>query len=139
MFEEPEEPCNKSYFSELISSIADVKFSHSGRYMLTRDYLSIKVWDLHMENKPIETYHVHEYLRSKLSVLYENDCIFDKYECCWSGDDRLVTYSINMNTFCFILKKYICCLVFIAVFLHCCSFQLNINWIIQQFLPHLQP
>lgn len=88
VFEEPEDPCNRSFFSELISSIADVKFSHNGRYMLTRDYLSMKVWDLHMENKPIETYHVHEYLRSKLSVLYENDCIFDKYECCWSGDDR---------------------------------------------------
>ena len=31
---------------------------------------------------------VHEYLRSKLCSLYENDCIFDKFECCWSGDDR---------------------------------------------------
>lgn len=96
MFEEPEDPSNRSFFSELISSIADVKFSHNGRYMLTRDYLSVKVWDLHMESKPVESYQVHEYLRSKLCALYENDCIFDKYECCWSGDDSsILTGSYN--------------------------------------------
>lgn len=49
-----------------------------------------------METKPIETYQVHEYLRSKLCSLYENDCIFDKFECSWSGDDRhIMTGSYN--------------------------------------------
>ena len=43
-----------------------------------------------MDSKPIETYQVHEYLRSKLCSLYENDCIFDKFECAWSGNDRSV-------------------------------------------------
>lgn len=38
--------------------MSDVKFSHSGRYMLTRDYLTVKVWDLNMEARPIETYQV---------------------------------------------------------------------------------
>ena len=90
MFEEPEDPTNRSFFSEIISSISDVKFSHNGRYLITRDYLSVKVWDLHMDTKPIETYQVHEYLRSKLCALYENDCIFDKFECAWSGKDRSV-------------------------------------------------
>lgn len=31
---------------------------------------------------------VHEYLRSKLCSLYENDCIFDKFECVWNSSDR---------------------------------------------------
>lgn len=31
---------------------------------------------------------VHDYLRSKLCSLYENDCIFDKFECVWNGSDR---------------------------------------------------
>uniref|UniRef100_A0A8C1PK75 Serine/threonine-protein phosphatase 2A 55 kDa regulatory subunit B n=1 Tax=Cyprinus carpio TaxID=7962 RepID=A0A8C1PK75_CYPCA len=75
-FEEPEDPSSRSFFSEIISSISDVKFSHSGRYMMTRDYLSVKVWDLNMENRPVETYQVHEYLRSKLCSLYENDLEF---------------------------------------------------------------
>ncbi|XP_036674047.2 protein phosphatase PP2A 55 kDa regulatory subunit isoform X1 [Drosophila suzukii] len=95
-FEEPENPTNRSFFSEIISSISDVKLSNSGRYMISRDYLSIKVWDLHMETKPIETYPVHEYLRAKLCSLYENDCIFDKFECCWNGkDSSIMTGSYN--------------------------------------------
>lgn len=57
-FEEPEDPTNRSFFSEIISSISDVKLSNSGRFMISRDYLSIKVWDLLMERKPIETYPV---------------------------------------------------------------------------------
>ncbi|ELW62244.1 Serine/threonine-protein phosphatase 2A 55 kDa regulatory subunit B gamma isoform [Tupaia chinensis] len=89
LFEEPEDPSNRSFFSEIISSVSDVKFSHSGRYMLTRDYLTVKVWDLNMEARPIETYQVHDYLRSKLCSLYENDCIFDKFECAWNGSDRV--------------------------------------------------
>lgn len=60
VFEEPEDPSARSFFSEIISSVSDVKFSHSGRYLLTRDYLTAKVWDLNMESKPLETYQVCE-------------------------------------------------------------------------------
>lgn len=60
VFEEPEDPSARSFFSEIISSVSDVKFSHSGRYLLTRDYLTAKVWDLNMESKPLETYQVSE-------------------------------------------------------------------------------
>ncbi|XP_057212529.1 serine/threonine-protein phosphatase 2A 55 kDa regulatory subunit B alpha isoform [Triplophysa rosa] len=96
LFEEPEDPSTRSFFSEIISSISDVKFSHSGRYMMTRDYLTLKIWDLHMESQPVETYQVHGFLRSKLCSLYENDCIFDKFECCWKGDDsEVMTGSYN--------------------------------------------
>ncbi|CAB1321905.1 unnamed protein product [Coregonus sp. 'balchen'] len=99
MFEEPEDPSNRSFFSEIISSISDVKFSHSGRYMMTRDYLTVKIWDLNMESRPVETYQVHEYLRSKLCSLYENDCIFDKFECCWNGNDSVVMTGSYNNFF----------------------------------------
>ena len=67
--------------------------------MISRDYLSVKVWDLHMETKPIETYTVHEYLRSKLCSLYENDCIFDKFECCWNGNDTAIMTGSYNNFF----------------------------------------
>jgi len=96
LFEEAEDPSNRSFFSEIISSISDVKFSNSGQFMISRDYLTVKVWDLRMENRPIESHTVHDYLRSKLCSLYENDCIFDKFECCWSGDDKhIMTGSYN--------------------------------------------
>nr|XP_060621121.1 serine/threonine-protein phosphatase 2A 55 kDa regulatory subunit B beta isoform isoform X1 [Anolis sagrei ordinatus] len=98
-FEEPEDPSNRSFFSEIISSISDVKFSHSGRFIMTRDYLTVKVWDLNMENRPIETYQVHDYLRSKLCSLYENDCIFDKFECVWNGSDSVIMTGSYNNFF----------------------------------------
>ncbi|PAA63493.1 hypothetical protein BOX15_Mlig024425g2, partial [Macrostomum lignano] len=90
IFEEADDPSSRSFFSEIISSVSDIKFSHSGRYILSRDYLQLKVWDLNMATKPVEVYPVHEHFRRNLCALYENDSIFDKFECCWSGDDRLV-------------------------------------------------
>jgi serine/threonine-protein phosphatase 2A regulatory subunit B len=87
-FEEEEDPSTRSFFSEIISSISDVKFSHDGRYILSRDYLSLKIWDVNMESKPLKTIPIHDHLRGKLCDLYENDCIFDKFECVWGGDDK---------------------------------------------------
>eukprot|EP01135_Chromosphaera_perkinsii_P000684 Nk52_evm12s148 gene=Nk52_evmTU12s148 len=102
MFEEEEDvnsPSNKSFFSEIISSISDVRFSNDGRYIMSRDYLTVKLWDLNMERRPVKTFHIHEYLRSKLCDLYENDCIFDKFECTWSGDDKYVMTGSYHNMF----------------------------------------
>lgn len=39
----------KSFFSEVIGSISDVKFSPDGRYILARDYLKLKIWDVNMD------------------------------------------------------------------------------------------
>lgn len=94
VFEEEEDPTNRSFFSEIISSISDVKFSHDGRYILSRDYLSLKIWDINMESKPIKTIPIHDHLRGKLCDLYENDCIFDKFECTWGGDDKYVLLAL---------------------------------------------
>ena len=96
IFEEEEDPSNKSFFSEIISSISDVKFSPDGRYILARDYLTLKVWDINMNSQPIRTIKIHDHLRSKLCDLYENDCIFDKFECTLSPNgSHLMTGSYN--------------------------------------------
>ena len=86
VFEVEEDPHNKSFFSEIISSISDLRFSRDGRYILSRDYLTLKIWDLNMESRPLKTINIHEHLKGKLCDLYENDCIFDKFECTFSGD-----------------------------------------------------
>lgn len=88
LYEEEEDPSNKSFFSEIISSVSDVKFSKDGRYLLSRDYLTLRIWDVNMDNKPVQTINVHDHLRGKLCDLYENDCIFDKFECTFSGDGK---------------------------------------------------
>lgn len=41
-----------------------------------------------MERKPIQTFNVNDHLRSNLCDLYENDRIFDKFECVFSGDGK---------------------------------------------------
>lgn len=99
VFEEEEDPANRSFFSEIISSISDVKFSRDGRYILSRDYLNLKIWDINMESRPVKTIPIHDHLRGKLCDLYENDCIFDKFECTWSGDDRCVIFRIFFSLF----------------------------------------
>ncbi|EGN96812.1 hypothetical protein SERLA73DRAFT_184981 [Serpula lacrymans var. lacrymans S7.3] len=98
-FEEEEDPSTRSFFSEIISSISDVKFSHDGRYILSRDYLSLKIWDINMESRPVKTIPIHDHLRGKLCDLYENDCIFDKFECVWGGDDKHVLTGSYHNFF----------------------------------------
>ncbi|CAL8084338.1 unnamed protein product [Calicophoron daubneyi] len=99
LFEETDDPMGRSFFSEIINNISDLNFSHSGRYILSRDYLTVKVWDLNMSRRPVETYLVHDYFRTKLCALYENDCIFDKFECQWSPDDRCIMTGSYNNHF----------------------------------------
>jgi serine/threonine-protein phosphatase 2A regulatory subunit B len=88
LFEESDEGSNKSFFSEIISSISDIKFSSDGKYIISRDYMTLKIWDLAMERKPVKTINIHDHLRSKLCDLYENDCIFDKFECATNHDGK---------------------------------------------------
>lgn len=83
-FEEPD--LQRTFFSEIISSISDIKFSRCGQFLLSRDYMTVKLWDLRHEERPVVTANVHEPLRTRLCDLYENDCIFDKFDCCISGD-----------------------------------------------------
>ncbi|EEB05510.1 protein phosphatase regulatory subunit Pab1 [Schizosaccharomyces japonicus yFS275] len=99
LFEDEEDQDNKSFFSEIISSISDAKFSNDGRYILSRDYLTLKIWDVNMEKSPIKTIPLHDVLRTKLCDLYENDCIFDKFECIFSGDGKHVLSGSYSNNF----------------------------------------
>lgn len=86
-----------SFFAELISSISDLNFSHSGRHFVTRDYLNLKVWDLAMEGHPLCTIPVHDAIRPKLCELYESDAIFDKFECCFNWNDEVVATGSYSN------------------------------------------
>ena len=97
-FEQEEDPASRSFFSEIISSISDVRFSNDGRHILSRDYLTVKIWDVRKEREPIKTIPIHEHLRPRLCDTYENDSIFDKFEVVFSGDAKnVMTGSYNNN------------------------------------------
>lgn len=87
-FCEKEDANSKTFFTEIIQSISDVKFSSNGRFILSRDYLSLKIWDVNMESRPLATIPINDHLKPKLSELYENDCIFDKFESLFSPDGK---------------------------------------------------
>nr|ACF81034.1 unknown [Zea mays] len=99
LFEEHEAPGSRSFFTEIIASVSDIKFARDGRHILSRDYMTLKLWDLNMDSGPVATFQVHEYLRPKLCDLYENDSIFDKFECCLSGDGLHVATGSYSNLF----------------------------------------
>ncbi|CAK9165296.1 unnamed protein product [Ilex paraguariensis] len=99
LFEEQEAPGSRSFFTEIIASISDIKFGRDGRFILSRDYMTLKLWDINMDSGPVGTFQVHEYLRPKLCDLYENDSIFDKFECCLSGDGLRVATGSYSNLF----------------------------------------
>jgi len=99
VFEEPEDPSTRSFFSEIISSISDVKFSNSGRYMISRDYLSVKVWDLHMETKPIETYTVSCWIRlfDKINLIKFNNRFMNTWEQSYALCMKTIAFSTSSN------------------------------------------
>ncbi|TYJ32596.1 hypothetical protein E1A91_A05G046200v1 [Gossypium mustelinum] len=99
LFEEQDAPGTMSFFTEVIASISDIKFAKDGRHILSRDYMNLKLWDINMDSGPVATFQVHEHLRPKLCDLYENDSIFDKFECCLSGDGLRVATGSYSNLF----------------------------------------
>ncbi|XP_042444617.1 serine/threonine protein phosphatase 2A 55 kDa regulatory subunit B beta isoform-like [Zingiber officinale] len=99
IFEEREAPGSRSFFTEIITSISDIKFAKDGRHLLSRDYMTLKLWDINMEAGPVATFQVHEHLRPRLCDLYESDSIFDKFDCCLSGDGLHVTTGSYSNLF----------------------------------------
>ena len=63
--------------------------------MLSRDFMTLKIWDVNMESKPVDMIRIHEYLRPKLWDLYESENVYDVFECAASSDGNFVTGTYN--------------------------------------------
>ena len=84
---------DKSFFSDVTLSISDAKYTPDGMRLVTRDFMTCKIYDVRQERKPLETISVHEYLRPKLWDLYENDCVYDGFEVGVSHEGNIATGS----------------------------------------------
>ena len=73
--------------------------------------------ELTVQSRPLKTINVHDHLRSKLCDLYENDCIFDKFECTFSGNGECVVHGSGAAL----------------------TRQARPDRVVQQLLPHLRP
>jgi serine/threonine-protein phosphatase 2A regulatory subunit B len=99
IFEMDDDPANKTFFSEITSSVADARFSPDGRHIFSRDYTHIRLWDTRMEARPVSSVPVHDHFRTLLCDLYENDCIFDKFSLAASCDGLQVASGTYSNSF----------------------------------------
>ena len=72
---QPEQPnAQRSFFTELLASMSDLKFSRCGRHMLARDFMGLKLWDVRMEDAPVATFPIHEHLKHKVGPLDVANC-----------------------------------------------------------------
>jgi len=62
------QPGSKSFFSEIIASVSDIRFSQDGRFILARDFMTLKLWDLRNETEPVASFAVHEQLRGQVGL-----------------------------------------------------------------------
>ncbi|GMJ07597.1 hypothetical protein like AT1G17720 [Hibiscus trionum] len=97
LFVEQEAPGSRSFFTDIIASISEIKFAKDGRHMLSRDYLTLKLWDINMDSD-----------LSIFVICMKNDFIFDKFECCLSGDGlRVATGSYSYMFYILMVLGYL--------------------------------
>lgn len=79
-------PGQKNFLTEMISCYSSGDFTRNAKYLITRDFLTVKVWDLTNTRKPISSILLQDALKNKLCEMFENDCIFDKFSVSASAD-----------------------------------------------------
>ncbi|KAG5496226.1 hypothetical protein JKF63_02527 [Porcisia hertigi] len=71
-------PFSCQAYDEILCSISDASFLGPD-HVVTRDYLSLKLWDLRRPDRPCAMMPVMNYVAKYLDSLYENDSIFDRF------------------------------------------------------------
>lgn len=89
------------YYRAITDSILDVRWQGgmaggrggdgvSGHYLISRDYLQLRVWDLRRALYPVYVSHVHPHLLPHLPHLLETEALFDSFQCAVSPSGRQV-------------------------------------------------
>ncbi|KAK7199773.1 hypothetical protein NESM_000023600 [Novymonas esmeraldas] len=71
-------PFSCQAYDEILCSISDASFLGPD-HVVTRDYLSLKLWDLRKPDQPCAMMPVMNCVSKYLDSLYENDSIFDRF------------------------------------------------------------
>lgn len=75
----------------LLNSISDLKFfNNSDRFIATRDFMSVKIWDLANTSAPVEIYPVQSHLKPYMNSIYETELLFDDFKLSLSSDDKYI-------------------------------------------------
>lgn len=95
----PEDSQKKNFFSEIINSISYACFAKNGNYMYSRDYITVKAWDIRKNKTPVTNLRLCAYLERKLCDLYESENIFDKFEISSSADSQFMLTGSYSDSF----------------------------------------
>lgn len=95
----PEDSQKKNFFSEIINSISYACFTKNANYMFSRDYITVKTWDLRKNKTPVLNLKLCGYLERKLCDLYESENIFDKFEISASPDSQYMVTGTYSDSF----------------------------------------
>lgn len=74
---------------DILVSVSDALFMNDTT-VITRDYLSLKQWDLRYPTKQTRTAMVMSHVTPHISVLYDNDSIFDRFTIAADPDTGVV-------------------------------------------------
>lgn len=67
--------------------------------MVSRDFLTVKIWDVCKTDKPVNVITLQDSMKSKLCEIFENECMEDKFTLgCSKNCDTIFTGSFN-NSF----------------------------------------
>ena len=60
----------KNFITDMISSYSGGEFLRNGKYIATRDYLTIKIWDICNAKKPLQNIVIQEGVKGKLCEMF---------------------------------------------------------------------
>jgi serine/threonine-protein phosphatase 2A regulatory subunit B len=83
----------------MLSGYSSIDFMKNGKYLISRDMMTVKIWDICNTKKPVSTVVVHESLKSKLCEMFENDCMDDKFNISASPDGNTILTGNYNNSF----------------------------------------
>ena len=66
---------------------------------MSRDVLTVKVWDICNSKKPVTTINLNEGMKGKLSEMFDNEAIFDKFALGVSPDGNTFASGSYNNYF----------------------------------------
>lgn len=79
--------------NDILSAISAASFMGKD-FVVTRDYISLKMWDMRNPTHPVATCPVMDYLAPTLDFLYDKDYIFDRFPL--AVDDQSLTVATGL-------------------------------------------
>jgi hypothetical protein len=88
---------NKTVFANSLLSVHDINMGMSNNFSFaTRHYLSVNLWDTRKQNEPVSKFLTYEPIINRLSYLYQNNYLEDKFSLSVDKDGKyLLTGGYN--------------------------------------------